>query len=276
MGEIEMPTQYAIAGGEPGKRRLDLLAGIMAPTTQALLADAGVCEGLTCVDVGCGAGHVSRSLAVLVGQAGRVVGLDVDPVKLAAASEETARAGLPNVEFRAVNVSEWSDPGTYDLAYGRFILSHLPDRIAVLGRMAQALRAAGVLILEDIDFAGAFCFPENASYARYCELYRAVVQRRGGDADVGPQLYGMCAAAGLSDVHVRVVQPVHYGDDIGKTLSLSTLVNISDSIIAESLATVSELQEVIAALTAHSEDPQSVISVPRIFQVWGRQANGGH
>jgi SAM-dependent methyltransferase len=264
-----MLTPYALAGGEPGKRRLDSLAGVMAPTTHALLADAGIREGLTCVDVGCGGGHVSRSLAVLVGPTGRVVGLDVDAVKLGAASEETARAGLQNVEFRAANVSEWSEPRTYDLAYGRFILSHLPDRIAVLGRMADALRPAGILILEDIDFAGAFCYPENASYARYCELYRAVVRRRGGDADLGPQLYGMCALAGLSDVHVRVVQPVHYGRDVGKTLAPSTFANISEAVVAESLATTSELQEVIAGLALFVDDPQSVISVPRIFQVWG-------
>jgi SAM-dependent methyltransferase len=271
-----MPTHYAIAGGEPGKRRLELLAAVMAPTTHALLADVGVGPGLICADVGCGGGHVSRSLAERVGPTGRVVGIDFDAVKIAAASEERSRAGLRNLEFRTVNVSQWSEPHTYDIVYARFILSHLPDRSEVLARMCEALRPGGTLVLEDIDFTGAFCYPANASHDRYCDLYRAVVARRGGDADLGPQMYGMCAAAGLSDVHLRVVQPVHYGHDIGKTMALSTLANISESIITDSLATVSELQEVIAALTAYSEDPHSIISVPRIFQVWGRQANVGH
>jgi hypothetical protein len=46
--------QYAITGGADGKWRLNLLADIMRPTTLALLAQAGVREGQTCVDVGCG------------------------------------------------------------------------------------------------------------------------------------------------------------------------------------------------------------------------------
>ncbi len=268
-----MPTHYAIAGGEPGKRRLDLLAGVMAPTTHALLADAGVGPGLTCVDVGCGGGHVSRSLAERVGPTGRVVGIDFDAVKIAAASEERSRAGLRNLEFRTVNVSQWSEPHTYDLVYARFILSHLPDRSVVLASMCEALRPGGTLVLEDIDFTGSFVIRQTRRMVGTCDLYRAVVARRGGDADLGPQLYGMCAAAGLSDVRVRVVQPVHAGHDTGKTMAVSTLVNISESAIAESLTTKSELQDVIAALATYSEDPHSIVSVPRIFQVWGSQAN---
>jgi hypothetical protein len=178
--------------------------------------------------------------------------------------------GLTNVEFRPASVTEWTEPATYDIVYGRFILSHLADRVAIVRRMCEALRPGGVLILEDIDFTGASSYPINAAYERYCQYYRAVIQKRGGDADLGRQLYELCIDAGLSEVEVRVVHPAHGGREPEKALMLSTLVNIGDAVVAEGIATAADVAETVAALTAFTEDPRSVIGLPRVFQVWGR------
>jgi ubiquinone/menaquinone biosynthesis C-methylase UbiE len=263
-------STYAIRGGKAGARRLDLLAHVMAPTTEALLAAAGVGPGMRCADVGCGAGHVSRTLAGMVGPTGSVVGLDFDPVKLATARAECGKAGATNVEFRLADVTLWSEPGAYDLIYGRFIVSHLAERPAQVARMCGALGASGTLVLEDIDFSGAFCRPANRWYERYCVLYAEVIGRRGGDANAGADLYRMCLDAGLQDVRVRVAQPVHCGRAAEKELSLSTMVNIADAVAADGLADRDELAEIIREFTAFTEDPRSVIACPRIFQVWGR------
>jgi SAM-dependent methyltransferase len=201
-----------------------------------------------------------------------VVGLDFDAVKLAKAREECAGAGLGNVEFQVLDVRDWSEVATYDVAYGRFILSHLSDRSAMLARMCAALRPNGLLILEDIDFTGAFCYPPNDAFDRYCELYRALIRRRDGDADLGARLYRMCLDAGLNDVLVQLVQPVHGGVGAAKGLTLSTMVNIADGAVAEGLAMSAEVETLIAALTAYTEDARSIVGCPRIFQVWGRRS----
>jgi ubiquinone/menaquinone biosynthesis C-methylase UbiE len=263
-------STYAIRGGKAGARRLDLLAQVMAPTTEALLDTAGVAAGLCCADVGCGSGHVSRSLAERVGPAGRVVGVDFDPVKLDAARAASRKAGLANLEFRLVDVAVWSELGAYDLVYGRFIVSHLADRAGLIARMCDSLRPRGTLVLEDIDFTGAFCRPANPWYERYCALYTAVIGRRGGDANAGADLYRLCLEAGLRDVGVRVVQPVHGGRSAAKELSLSTMVNIADAVATDGIADREELTRIIEGFTAFTDDPRSVIACPRIFQVWGR------
>jgi len=263
---------YAIRGGDEGRRRLDLLARTMAPNTEALLARAGLRAGMRCIDLGCGGGHVSRYLAESVGTGGFVVGLDVDVVKLEAARKESAQAGLRQLEFRAASVTAWSEPATYDLVYGRFILSHVPEPASIIGNMAAALRSGGVLVVEDVDFGGAFCHPPNAGYERYCSLYRDVVRRRGGNAELGRELYGMCLDAGLAEVEVDVVQPTHGGGEPEKALSLSTMTNIADAAIDEGLASADEVAEIMAELTRYTANPRAIVSVPRIFQVWGRAA----
>jgi SAM-dependent methyltransferase len=267
-----MTTTYAIRGGEQGARRLDLLAQVVGPTTDALLAGAGITTGMRCLDIGCGAGHVSRRLAAMVGPSGSVVGVDLDEVKLATARAEAARAGFANVEFRADDATAWSEPEGFDVVYGRFIVSHLGGRAVFIDRLRDALRPSGTLVLEDIDFSGAFCYPANAAYSRYCEFYVQVIARRGGDANVGAKLFGLCVDAGLQDVHVGVVQPTHCRCTAEKSLSLSTMINIADAVLAEGLAGEEEVADTIAELTAFTEDPRTTVACPRIFQVWGRKS----
>ena len=262
-------TTYAIRGGTEGARRLDLLAEVMAPTTNALLDAAGVEAGMSCIDVGCGVGHVSRVLAARVGPRGHVVGVDFDPVKL---DEARARsAGLDNVEFRQADVTAWSESASYDVLYGRFIVSHLPGRAALVARFFESLRTPGLLILEDIDFTGAFCDPPSPAFARYCDLYTRLIDRRGGDANAGSTLYRMCLDAGVRDPNLRVVQPTHCACTPEKALSLSTLVNIGDAGVAEGLITRADLDRTIAELDAFTQDPRTTVACPRVFQVWGRK-----
>jgi ubiquinone/menaquinone biosynthesis C-methylase UbiE len=273
---LTMTTTYAIRGGEEGARRLDLLSQVMRPTTEALLDGCGIAEGMTCLDIGCGAGHVSRDLAVRVGPRGRVTGIDLDEVKLTAARGEAERAGLANLDYRSADVKAWSEPDSYDVVYGRFIVSHLPERAGFVRRLWKTLRAPGTVILEDIDFSGAFCYPAHPAFARYCELYVEVIRRRGGDANAGAALYQLCLEAGFRDVQVQVVQPTHCGSCAEKGLNLSTMVNIADAVLAEGLASEAEVKETIAELTALTEDSTTIVACPRIFQVRGRKGTPAH
>lgn len=99
-----------------------------------------------------------------------------------------------------------------------------------------------------------------------------MIRQRGGDADLGPQLYGLCLDAGLREVEVRVVHPAHGGREPEKALMLSTLVNIGDALIAEGIVSKAELEATVAGLTSFTDDPRSVVGLPRVFQVRGSRA----
>jgi hypothetical protein len=82
---------------------------------------------------------------------------------------------------------------------------------------------------------------------------------------------GLCLEAGLEGVQLRIVQPVHTGGAPGKGLSLSTLVNIGEAVVAEGLATTAEVEERVLPLDNFTADPRAIIGFPRIFQAWGRR-----
>ena len=80
----------------------------------------------------------------------------------------------------------------------------------------------------------------------------------------------MLLDAGWRNVKVNVVQPTFAWGE-GKQMAVLTLVNIADSILAEELATEAELQFAIEDLTRFTDDPRTLVSMPRVFQVWGRR-----
>src|SRR6185369_12151817 len=177
--------------------------------TFQLLKRTGFHTGMTCLDLGCGGGDVTRGIARLVGPSGHVLGIDMDQVKLEGARQEAVRQNLENVEFQAANIYDWCAEAAYDRIYARFLLTHLPDCPTALSIMRRALRPGGVLVVEDIDFTGSFCYPACAAYQRYLDLYREVVRRRRGDADIGPKLHSLLTAAGLQGVNMSLAQPFH-------------------------------------------------------------------
>jgi SAM-dependent methyltransferase len=261
-------TGYAIEGGAPGKERLDVLSAVTRPATLALLARAGVRAGQRCVDVGCGAGSVSRDLARLVGEGGSVLGIDFDADVVALARADADAEGLANVSFHVGDATSIVG-GTYDVAYARFVLSHVPDPAAVVGAMVTALAPGGVAILEDTDFSGAFCFPASEAFDRAMELYGDAVRGRGGDPDVGRALPAHVCAAGLADVDVCVSQPAALRGPV-KRVTLLTQQRIRASLLELGLARGAALDELEAELSAYLDDPTTFVSTPRIVQAWGR------
>lgn len=260
-------TSYTIDGGQAGKSRLNVIAEMMWPASSALLAAAGVSPGARCLDVGCGGGHVSLELAGLVGPTGSVVGLDLDAQILELARSDAAEAGVTNVEYR-VGSADALDDGPYDVAYARFLLSHVSDPGGVVAGMAGAVAAGGVVIVEDIDQTGAFCHPDSPVYRRATELYRETVRRRGGNSDIGPELPALLRAAGLQSIGVKVAQPAAL-DGPFKMATYLTLDRIARAIVEEGTATATEVRDLRAELLTLTEDPTILMSVPRIVQSWG-------
>ena len=71
-------THYVIRGGVEGRERLRVLARVMHASSTSLLDRLGLCDGLACLDVGCGGGDMTLELARRVAPHGKAVGVDID------------------------------------------------------------------------------------------------------------------------------------------------------------------------------------------------------
>jgi len=262
--------RYVIRGGQQGYERLELLARSRWPATEALFARAGLAAGMRCIDLGCGGGAVTLEMASLVAPGGSAVGVDMDGIKLDLAREAAGARGLGNVEFRQLNLNDWHEPAGYDAVYCRFVLQHLSQPGGLLRRMWAGVRPGGVLIVEDADFDGWCCHPANEGFDFFLRSYREVIRRSGGDHAAGRKLYGYLLAAGVPGPQVAVVQPVCVSGE-EKTLAWSTLEATAGAILSEGLATRDEVTAQLASLAEFTADERTLISGPRVFQLWSRR-----
>jgi ubiquinone/menaquinone biosynthesis C-methylase UbiE len=248
-----------------------VVARAMWPTTEPLLRSAGLASGMRCLDVGCGAGDASLALARIVGTSGSVTGIDQDEIKVQFAREDAERERLSNLRFRASNVEQLEDDAEYDLVYARFLLTHLRDPAAVLRRLVRAARPGGVIVVEDIDHAGVFSHPHSPALETFVGLYNRVVRSRGADPEIGPKLPGLFREVGLAALHLSHVQPV-YVDGEAKHIHRITLDNIAPALIAAGFVTAADLEALSRALDAFLSRSDTLVSTPRIFQVWARRS----
>lgn len=104
------------------------------------------------VDVGCGPGFYCAELAVEVGPAGSVLGVDTSPPMLELAALRCA--SHTNVELRAGDAASLPiDDASFDAALCVQVLEYVPDPTAALAEMHRALRPGGRILVWDIDWA---------------------------------------------------------------------------------------------------------------------------
>ena len=266
----EQPESYVLRGGQAGAARLRLINRVKWPTTERLLGTAGLRAGMRALDLGCGGGAVTLKMAALVGSEGEVMGIDLDPSILRLAQQEADGSKLP-VTFRHLEAEEMNEEASYDFAYARYLMSHLRHPERALESMVRALRPGGLLAVEDVFFPGHVCYPSNAAFDRYLELYQAVVRAKGADPAIGPRLMGMALDAGLVDVQVELIVPT-FREGEGKRVAQVTMEHIREAVLGVELATSTEVDTVVTGLKAFADDERTLMSIAPTFQVWGRKA----
>ena len=261
-------SSYIIQGGHQGADRLKVLTDATWRTTEPFLHEAGLRSGVHCLDLGCGSGEITKRMVPLVGANGKVAGVDFDQKIIEIARAEAAAKGL-GISFQTSNIeSEDLSGGPYDFVFARFFLSHLKKPEAAIEKIKNVLRPGGSLAVEDVDFHGHFCHPDSHAFERYVELYARTGIQNGVDPYIGPRLPELLEGGGFKEVKLNVVLPT-FKDGEGKTMALLTLSAIQEAVVAKGLADRVEVQNLLTELAQFTNDARSIMSLARIFQVWG-------
>lgn len=117
-------------------------------------------DGLTVLDLGCGAGRDVYVLSKLVGERGRVIGVDMTEGQLAVASrhEEYHRKAFghseSNVRFLHGYIERLSElqlaDASVDVIVSNCVLNLAPDKAAVLSEAWRVLKPGGELYFSDV------------------------------------------------------------------------------------------------------------------------------
>jgi len=149
------------------------------------------------LDIGCGFGDTTRTIAALVGPDGEAVGVDAAPRFIDAARREAAEADAATVRFEVADVQGGAPGGPYDHAFSRMGTMFFANPVVALRRVRQAMRPGGRLVIvvwrrrEDNDWV----------YAAQ-RIVEGLVQRPADydEPTCGPGPFSMAGADTVSDV----------------------------------------------------------------------------
>jgi SAM-dependent methyltransferase len=152
-------------------------------------------RGETVLDLGSGPGLDAFLAARLVGETGRVIGVDMTPAMLERARTNAEKGGYANVEFREGRLERLPvEDGSVDAITSNCVINLVPDKPAVFREIARVLKPGGRVVISDIVLDG----PLPPAIERDLYAYVGCIAGAAQRADY----FGQLAAAGLGEVEI--------------------------------------------------------------------------
>lgn len=208
--------------GEPD--RLELMSRMLDPQLFFRLEQIGVGPGWRTLEVGAGNGSVSRWLSTQVGPRGSVIVSDLD-------TDLIRHIGAPNVTVKRIDVVHDDLGSDHDLVVARAVLHHIPERNAVIARLAAAVKPGGWMVLEEPDFHPVLA-TDSATLRDFWEGWLAWSRAQGIDYFVGRRIPPVLVQHGMQDVRSWGETILYQGGSLAARYLESTMRELQQSILS--------------------------------------------
>jgi SAM-dependent methyltransferase len=220
--------------------RLQAIEQVFDPASCRRLQSTGINTDWHCLEVGAGAGSVTRWIADKVGTTGKIVAIDLDTRFLDDIQQ-------PNVTVLKADIRTLAyEPQSFDLIHARYVLIHLPDFQTALSTMLALLKPGGWLVVEEPDFLAARAIAGTDIACQAVErVNQAIVQMfadKAMDPALGVKLPAIVQQLGLQLVAVE--NETHLaagGSEIAAIMNRST-VQLRSQYLATGKALASDLE----------------------------------
>ncbi|UCF35151.1 MAG: methyltransferase domain-containing protein [Phycisphaerales bacterium] len=192
-------SQYIHGSEQSEQNRLELQAELLGGTDFLPVRRSG----MRILEVGCGTGAIARRVAAEV-DPGEVVGVDREETQLETARRLAAAGRIENIRF--VHGQAESLPfaaASFDAAYARFLLEHVPDPLRVVVEMTRVVKPGGWVCAFEWEEDCNAMYPESPAIIRVWRGIHELQRLRGGDPFVARKLYAIFCRAGLGAVEAQ-------------------------------------------------------------------------
>jgi ubiquinone/menaquinone biosynthesis C-methylase UbiE len=180
----------------------DLGLGCGLPTEFAKIK-----EGDTVIDLGSGAGNDAFIARRIVGEKGKVIGIDFTEPMITRARANTEKLGFNNVEFRLGDIEDMPvTANKADVIVSNCVLNLVPNKHKVFSEIYRVLKPGGHFSIADIVLEGEL----PAKWKEVAELYAGCVS----GAIQKNEYLAIIEEAGFKNVAVQKDKAIIVPDDI--------------------------------------------------------------
>jgi arsenite methyltransferase len=180
----------------------DLALGCGLPT-----AFAQIKAGDTVVDLGSGAGNDCFIARSVVGENGRVIGIDMTDAMIAKARQNAAALGFTNVEFRLGDIETMPvDNDTADVVVSNCVMNLVPDKRKAFAETFRIIKPGGHFSISDIVLQGELPDGLTEDAALYAGCISGAIQKE--------DYLGIIRAAGFTNITVQKERVIDVPNDI--------------------------------------------------------------
>jgi len=265
------PDPYLLGYHRGEQERLERQAEELALESAWLFDEIGVRDGWRVVEIGCGPRGCLGLLSQRVGATGRVVGVELSQEQAGRAQRFVADNHLTNVEVLHADARSTGLPdGTFDLATARLVLVNVPQPEQIVAEMVRLVRPGGVVALHEADSTAQRCYPPHPAQTRLLEVLNTYAEMNGIDRSIGLRVPRMLGESGLAEVRVNPLIHAYPPAHARRMLVLEFVENARQRILDKDLIGEVELNDLMAALRLHLEDPGTLVVSSLFIQAWGR------
>ena len=198
---MQAERKYLMEHAEESKR-LDMKTDNDVTAQQARWA--GLEPGMRVIDIGCGPGKTTSTLARLAQPGGEAVGVDLSEQRIDFARENY---GSDIVSFARCDLfKSLSHLGAFDFAWVRFLLEyHLSNSFELVRNISETIKPGGILCLIDLDHNCLNHFGQSPRMERAVSAtIKSLEDNDNFDPYVGRKLYSFLYDLGYQDIDVKI------------------------------------------------------------------------
>jgi SAM-dependent methyltransferase len=264
--------QYLLGHSAAEEERLRQQSDHLMADSQWLLDQVGIQPGWRAIDVGCGPRGILDLLADRVGPRGSVVGLERSPATAALAQEFVADRGLANVSVLQGDARATSLPReSFDFVHMRLVLINVPRPEEIIAEVVALARPGGVVAVYEVDWVSHLYEPALPAFPRLMGAFQAHAAAQGIDLNIGRKLPGLLRRAGLVEVKANPTIDLYPPGDPRRSLLLQFVEYVRGGIVGAGLLQDGELNDLLATLRTHLDDPETLVVSNLSVQAWGRK-----
>jgi ubiquinone/menaquinone biosynthesis C-methylase UbiE len=238
---------------ERNPERQQLLAQVLNPLTQQVLARLPAIPDASCLDLGCGQGNTTRFLADLLRPA-VCVGLEYDASLVEYAM--TRPDNPPSVRFQQGDATRLAfADASFDVVFCRYLLIHMADPMRVVREMMRVVRPGGYAIAFEGDFAIELSHPACDALVSLNKIWQGLFQ----NPAAGRKLVHYFREADASGVQAGALMHLEHDAATLKRTYRLTAEATGGAAEAKGVLTADEVREMIAGLARMEDDPSSVL-----------------